>query len=193
MKNVIALLVLLALVAAACGSDAEPAAPTTAGATTTTAAAPTTTAAAPTTTAAAPTTTAAAPTTTEASAVIEPAEIVPGADADVDAVVEAYAIVFDSATTYDEKVPYLAEPEGLEDTVADYAETGEQFGGVSVEATGVTIEGDSAVISYSLLFGGNPTYTDLSGDAVRTAAGWQITRKMFCSLMTSARVGCPLA
>jgi hypothetical protein len=172
----IALSALLVLTAAACGGGAEPAA-------TTTTLAPTTTV----------TTTTLAPTTTEASAAVEPAEVVPGADADVDAVVEAYAIVFDSTTTYEEKVPYLVEPEGLEDTVAEYAETGEQFGGVSVEATGVSIDGDAAVISYSLLFGGNPTYTDLRGDAVRTDAGWQITRAMFCSLMTSARVGCPSA
>lgn len=183
MKTMIALSALLVLTAAACGGGAEPAA-------TTTTLAPTTTALAPTTTV---TTTTLAPTTTEASAAVEPAEVVPGADADVDAVVEAYAIVFDSTTTYEEKVPYLVEPEGLEDTVAEYAETGEQFGGVSVEATGVSIDGDAAVISYSLLFGGNPTYTDLRGDAVRTDAGWQITRAMFCSLMTSARVGCPSA
>jgi hypothetical protein len=190
----IALSALLVLTAAACGGGADPAATTTTLAPTTTALAPTTTV---TTTTLAPTTTVTtttlAPTTTEASAAVEPAEVVPGADADVDAVVEAYAIVFDSTTTYEEKVPYLVEPEGLEDTVAEYAETGEQFGGVSVEATGVSIDGDAAVISYSLLFGGNPTYTDLRGDAVRTDAGWQITRAMFCSLMTSARVGCPSA
>ena len=186
MKPMIALSVALVLVATACGSDAEPSA--------TAAAAPTTTASAPTTTATTtpPTTTTLAPTTTEAEASAEPAAIVPGEDADVDAVVEAYAIVFDSATTYEEKLPYLVEPEGLEDTVADYAETGELFDGVAVEATAVSIEGDAAVIRYSLLFGGNPTYTDLEGDAVRTDAGWQITRSMFCDLMTSARVGCPL-
>jgi hypothetical protein len=185
MRYVIALLTLLVFAATACGSGTEPAV-------TTTAVTPTTTTIAPTTTAPAPTTTL-APTTTEATAADEPAEIVPGADADVDAVVEAFAIVFDSTTTYEEKVPYLVDPEGLEDTVAEYTETGEQFGGVSVEATGVSIEGDRAFISYSLLFGGNPTYTDLSGDAVRTDAGWQITRTMFCSLMSSARVGCPSA
>jgi hypothetical protein len=186
-KPLIALSVALVLVATACGADAEPAA-----APTTTAPAPTTTATTAPPTTAPPTTTTVAPTTTEAEASVEPAAIVPGEDADVDAVVEAYAIVFDSTTTYEEKVPYLVEPEGLEGTVADYAETGELFDGVSVEATGVSIEGDAAVISYSLLFGGNPTYTDLSGDAVRTDAGWQISRSMFCDLMKSARVGCPL-
>jgi len=184
-KSLSVVLTVLALALAACGSDAEPAA------TTTTAASPTTIA--PTTTAAPTTTTTLAPATTEAAAAAEPAEVVPGADADVDAVVEAYAIVFDSATTYEEKVPYLVEPEGLEQTVADYADIGGQMGGVSVEATGVSIVGDEAFISYSLLFGGNPTYTDLSGDAVRTDAGWQITREMFCGIMTSARVECPSA
>ena len=189
MRRMTALSTLLVLVAAACGG-AEPATTTTMpepAATVAPATTVTTTTVAPTTTV---TTTTLAP-ATETEAAAEPAEVVPGADADVDAVVEAYAIVFDSATTYEEKVPYLVEPEGLEGTVAEYAATGEQFGGVAVEATGVTIDGDEAVISYSLLFGGSPTYTDLAGDAVRTDAGWQVSRAMFCSLMTSARVGCP--
>ena len=109
----------------------------------------------------------------------------------MDAVVEAYVVVFDSTTTYEEKAPYLVEPEGLEETVATYTTTGTSMGGVSLDPKSVTIDGDIAAVSYDFLFGGNPSYTNLTGDAIRTAAGWQITREMFCDIMRSARSSCP--
>jgi hypothetical protein len=132
-----------------------------------------------------------APTTTAATEAVAGPAIVPGEDADVDAVVEAYVVVFDSSTTYEEKAPYLVEPEGLEETVATYASTGTSMGGVSLDPKSVTIDGDTAAVSYDFLFGGNPSYTNLTGDAVQTAAGWQITREMFCDIMRSARSSCP--
>lgn len=188
MKPTITLVAGLALVAAACGGGSEPAAT---DETTATTAVPstTTTSTAPTPT----TTTTTTPPTTTTTAPLEPVEFVPGADADVDAVVEAYVIVFDSTTSYEEKVPYLVEPEGLEETVLEYAETGDSFGGVSVEVSAAATNEETAAVVYTLLFAGNPAYAGLDGDALRTEAGWQITRKMFCSLMTSARVGCPSA
>ena len=174
----------LALVAAACGSDE--AADAGASATDTTVATTTTT-----TTTVPATTTTAAPATTTTVADADAGGIVPGEDAEVDAVVLAYTIALDSVSTYDEKAPYIDDPSGLEDTVAQYLKTGESMGGIGVLPSAVAIDGDTAVVTYDLLFGGNPTYPDLSGDAVKTADGWKITRAGFCSLMSSARVGCP--
>ena len=194
MKRLIVFGVVAALVAAACGSadedaNAAAAATTAAALTTTTTLSPTTT----TTTAPATTTTGALPATTEAPQVptVPVVPVVPGEDEDVDAIVDAYSVVFDSATSYEEKVPYLVEPDGLEETVSEYSETGKAFGGVTLEAKEVGIEGDDALVIYDFLFGGNPAYPGQEGDAVRTDAGWQITREMFCSVMASARVGCP--
>ena len=124
---------------------------------------------------------------------IDAVGIVPGEDADVDAVVLTYQIVFSSTTGYDEKAPYIDDPEGLEQTVADYQETGESMGGVELAPTSVTINGDTADVIYDLLFGGTPTYPDLTGDAVLADDTWKITREMFCAMMASARVGCPEA
>ena len=185
MKRLILLGLSLALIAAACGGTTDVAAdePTaTTAATTTTTEAPTTTA-----TAAPATTTTAAPTTTEAAA----EGIVAGEDPEVDAIVLAFTIALDSVTPYEDKVPYIDDPTGLEETVATYLTTGESMGGIGVLPTAVTIDGDTAVVFYDLLFGGNPTYPDLTGPAVKTADGWKITREGFCSLMSSARVGCP--
>lgn len=168
------LFIVLAVIATACSaSDAAE--------TTTTTGAPATTTTA---------TTAASETTTTS---LDAGGIVPGEDADVDAVVSTYQIVFSSETEYEEKAPYIEDPAGLEQTVADYQETGESMGGVALAPTSVTINGDTADVTYDLLFGGTPTYPDLTGDAVLVDETWKITREMFCAMMASARVGCPEA
>lgn len=102
-----------------------------------------------------------------------------------------YEVVFSSETGYEEKAPLIDDPTGLEDTVTTYQETGEQMGGVSLEARDISVAGDIADVTYDLLFAGTPTYPNLTGDAVRIDGVWRITREMFCTIMTSARVGCP--
>ena len=134
-----------------------------------------------------PTTTTVAETTTTAA----PEPIVPGEDPEVDAIVEIYSVAFDSTTTFDEKAAVLVDSAGLEDTVADYAATGESVGGVTTEVNAVVIDGETAQVTYTLMFAGNPTYPGLEGDAVLTEDGWKISREMFCGIMSSARVGCP--
>ena len=171
MKKTALLLAVLALVGAACGDsddtgagDADEMAATTA----------------------APITTTVAETTTTADS-----GIIPGADPNADAIVAAYSVAFDSVSDYAAKAPYIDDPSGLEDTVAKYLTTGESMGGIDVVVTAVDVNGDEADVTYDLLFNDNPTYSDLPGTAVRTAAGWQIPRSIFCALMSSARVGCP--
>ncbi|MBT8164910.1 MAG: hypothetical protein HKO82_11970 [Acidimicrobiia bacterium] len=183
-RRLLPLIFVLALVAAACGSDETSDAG--ASATTTTVAAATTT-----TTTAPATTTTAAPATTTTTAAAAEGGIVAGEDPEVDAVVAAYTIALDSVSPYEDKVPYIDDPSGLEETIAKYLETGQSMGGIGVLPTDVVIDGDTATVTYDLLFGGNPTYPDLTGEAVKTAEGWKITRAGFCSLMSSARVGCP--
>lgn len=177
MKRLALLILVMVLVTAACGgSEADVAASTT-----TTPEGPTTT-----TTRAPATTRTAAPTTTMVAE-----GVVAGEDPEVDAIVLAYTIALDSVSSYEEKAPYIDDPSGLEETVAKYLETGESMGGIGVAVSAVGIDGETASVTYDLLFGGNPTYPDLTGPAVKTADGWKITREGFCSLMSSARVGCP--
>ena len=182
MKRLVLVLASLALIAAGCGDSAGD--DTTSVGDSGTTIAPTT--AAPATTSA-PTTTApttAAPTTT-------PAPIVPGEDPDVDAIVTAFTTAFDSTSDYAAKAPHLVDPTGLEETVASYLATGEGFGGISVIVTAVAVNGDEAQVTYDLAFNENPAYPNQTGTAVRTDAGWQVPRDVFCGLMKSARVGCP--
>ena len=178
MKRVLVLMAAIAIAASACASASddtlrdEPV-PTT----TSTVAATTTTLQAPTTTVA-PT-----PSTTLASA--------PANEQDAQEITAIYEIVFSSDTTYEEKAPLIDDPSGLEETVDQYMETGESMGGVGLVATSISVSGDTADVTYDLLFGGTPTYPDLTGDAIRVDGAWLVTREMFCSIMASARVGCP--
>jgi hypothetical protein len=181
LKRTLSLLVILVAIAAGCSDSESSETSTTAAPTTTTSSAAATTS---------PTTTAPPATTTT---VLESGGIVPGEDADVDAVVFTYEIVFSSETGYDEKAPYIEDPEGLEETVAAYQETGESMGGVALAPTSVTINGETADVTYDLLFGGTPTYPDLAGDAVLREGTWKVTREMFCAMMASARGSCPEA
>lgn len=190
MQRLIVFVALLALASVACGGEAEPAAAPEATAPTTTT---TTTTEPPTTT---PTTTTMAPTTTSTTAASTTtttmAAIVPGEDPAVDAVVVAYTTVFDSESTYEEKAQYLDDASGLEDTVQRYFDTGELTGRVTIEATAVEIDGETATITYTILFGGAPTYADQKGEAFGGEDNWLVPREVFCALMASARVGCPL-
>jgi ABC-type transport system substrate-binding protein len=183
MKRSIVLVTLVAVLAAACGASEEAAAPetTTAQATTTTTVAPTTTTAS---------TTLPPTTTTSAADGIEASPVVPGEDQDVDDIVEAYLVVFDSATTFEEKSPFITDPTGLEETVENYTAAGDDVGGIALQADRVGVDGNEARVIYSFPFAGNAAYSDLEGESVLTDAGWQISREFFCEIMVLARVGC---
>jgi hypothetical protein len=177
MKPVLLLAAALTLVAAACSSATETATPEPAQVTTSSTTTTTTTTTLPPST----TTTTMAPTTTAD----------PTSEADKEAISSTYEIVFSSETPFDEKAPLIDDPSGLEETVLKYQETGESMGGVSLVARKITVDGDSAKVIYDFLFGGTPTYPDLTGDAVRVDGTWKVSRAMFCSIMANARVGCP--
>ncbi|MDF1595666.1 MAG: hypothetical protein P1T08_06175 [Acidimicrobiia bacterium] len=185
MKQFTVLVLVVGLLSAACGdgsaTDTVPDTTVASPSTTVTTVAVTTTTSVPSTT----TTTAPATTTTIA------AGIVPGEDADVDAIVLAYEIAFDSVSDFETKAPYIDDPSGLEDTVALYLTTGEAMGGITVAVSEVVVDGATATLTYDLLFNNNPSYPDQTGRAVLTDAGWQVPRGAFCTLMASARVGCP--
>jgi hypothetical protein len=173
MKRVLVLISVIALTATACASASEESQGEDTFSTTTPSVVVTTTVAETTT-------------TTQ-----DPPPSTPTDDQDAASITALYEVVFSSETTYEEKAPLIDDPTGLEETVAKYSTTGESMGGVSLAATSITVSGDTAEVTYDLLFGGNPTYPDLTGDAVRVDGTWLVTRELFCSIMASARVGCP--
>ena len=189
MRRIIMVIAAITVVAAACSSD-DTADTTTTEAPTTTLAATTTEA--PTTTVA-PTTTQApdTTTTTEAPAEIPTTPVVPGEDEDADEIVELFAVVFDSATSFDEKAPLIDDPTGLESAIAGYQTAGEGVGGIFLEVSETGVLDDLAAVVYDLQFGGNPFQTDQLGEAINVDGSWVVTRDYFCSIVELARVPCP--
>jgi iron complex transport system substrate-binding protein len=181
-RSIVAACALVPLVAlAACGDDDDSTAST---GTTADAGAAVTTTAAPTTTTAAPTTTTAAPTTTVASG----GSFAPGSD-EAEAA-DAYEIVFDSATTYEEKAPHLADADALRETIEKYTAAAAAFNGFRMDVTAVTVTGDTAAVTYDLYFGTTKQYGDLPGKLDRQSGTWAVSRDEFCGFMASARVPC---
>ena len=122
----------------------------------------------------------------------DPATAVADQDIDDDqaAAALAYETVFDSATDADAKAAFLPDVADLASTIEAYLATG-GMGGIAMDVTAVVVDGDSATVTYDVLFGGNPAYSDLTGTLVRAGDTWAVTRDEFCSFMASARTPCP--
>ncbi len=115
-----------------------------------------------------------------------------GGDAtDADAASAAWSTVFDSTVPFADKSAFMAEAAELEATVEAYTAAGAGFGGISLEPTGVTVDGGSATITYDVNFGENPAYGDQTGTVTLVDGVWTVSRDEFCSFMSSARVPCP--
>jgi iron complex transport system substrate-binding protein len=89
-------------------------------------------------------------------------------------------------------IPYLLDAlvPDLASTIEAYTATADGMGGIAMDVTAVAVDGDTATVTYDILFGGNPAYSDLSGTLVRTDGTWTVTRDEFCSFMASARTPC---
>jgi iron complex transport system substrate-binding protein len=113
------------------------------------------------------------------------------AGSDEDEVAEVWRAVFDTAVAFDDKAANLEDAEALRPTAEAYAAFGTGLGGVSLEPTDVVVEGDTATVTYDVLFGGTPAYTDQTGTVERVNGVWTVSREQFCSFMVSARQTCP--
>ncbi len=112
-------------------------------------------------------------------------------DDDQAAAALAYETVFDSATDADAKAEFLPDVADLASTIEAYTAAGDGMGGITMDVSAVVVEGDTATVTYDVLFGGNPAYSDLTGTLVRAGDTWTVTRDEFCSFMASARTPCP--
>lgn len=196
-RTILAAVVLVSL--AACGGTDEPAAapaddtdttPTTASPTT---AAPATTATPTTVTPTTVTPTTATPTTATPTTVT-PTTATPGGEGlgdDEQAATDAWSLVFDSTVGFDDKAPHLADAEALRGTVESYTTAGAAMGGITLEPTNVVVDGDTATVTYDVLFGDTAAYGGLDGEITRVDGVWTVSREEFCAFMSSARNSCP--
>ena len=112
-------------------------------------------------------------------------------DADEQAAAAAFATVFDSTVAFADKSAFIAEPDAVEAAAEAYASAGSAMGGISLEPTAVSIEGDTATITYDVLFGAQAAYSDLSETIDRVGDAWVVSTEKFCAFLAEARVPCP--
>lgn len=178
-RHLLCLLAVVALGAAACGSGETVAEPVVEEVVTT--AAPSTTIAETTTTSEAePTTTVAAD---DESATVDPAT-------PEGAAMTAWSTVFDSTIAFEVKAPHLENSEALETSNTGYAAAVEAMGGIALQATAATVDGEIATITYDVYFGENAAYTQLEGEAVLTNGVWVVSEASYCDFLGSARTPC---
>ncbi len=106
------------------------------------------------------------------------------------AAMNAWAIVFDSNAEWSLKAPHIEDSENLEESNENYHAGGESMGGFSLLPTRAVIEGDVATITYDVLFGGSPAYTDLEGAISLVDGTWVVGRDTYCGFLAQARTPC---
>jgi iron complex transport system substrate-binding protein len=139
----------------------------------------------PATTAPVATTVAAGPDTTAAAGAY-----VAGADPEADAVATAWTTAFDSTVDFATKAPYIADAEALQPTIEAYTPAGEAVGGIALVPTSIVITGDTAAVTYDVMFAGQVAYQGQEGTVERVDGEWVVSRDEFCSFMASARNPC---
>ena len=110
--------------------------------------------------------------------------------ADGDAAGEVTAKVFDSSVAFDEKAALIEGGEAHRGDHDGYVTAAQQVGGITLEPTDVAVAGDTATVTYRILFGGNEAYADLSMDVTRVDDGWIVPTDAFCGFLASARTPC---
>ena len=123
------------------------------------------------------------------------AAVADGAATDADSAVagEVVATVFDSSVPFDDK---LASIEGGEAHRADhdgYVTAATAVGGITVEPTDVAVDGDTATVTYRVLFADTEMYADLTVDVTRVDGEWIVPTDAFCGFLASARTPCAAA
>ncbi len=113
-----------------------------------------------------------------------------GGDAE-QAASDVWALVFDSAVAYDAKAAHIEDAQALQGTIEGYTAAGEPMGGISLAPTAVAVDGDSATVTYDVMFGDRAAYSDLEGVITLVDGTWVVPRAEFCTFMSSARITCP--
>jgi iron complex transport system substrate-binding protein len=104
---------------------------------------------------------------------------------------DAWSLVFDSSVGFDDKAPHVEDAEALRATIDAYTAAGDAMGGITLVPTEVVVVGDTATVTYDVMFGGTAAYTALTGEIALIDGTWVVSRAEFCGFMASARNACP--
>ena len=104
---------------------------------------------------------------------------------------DIFALVASSDSAFTDVAPHLEDATALEATQAQFAAFGTGLGGIVIMPTAVTVEGDTATITYDILLSGNPFQTDNVGNLELIDGVWTVRRAVFCEGMAAAGISCP--
>lgn len=125
------------------------------------------------------------------AAVLEPG-YEPSVDGDdASAAADAWSLVFDSGVAFADKAANLEDAAALQATIEAYTAAGSAMGGITLVPTDVVVDGDTATITYDVMFGETVAYSALEGTIARIDGTWVVARDEFCGFMASARTACP--
>ncbi|MCU1359581.1 MAG: putative iron siderophore transporter iron siderophore-binding protein, partial [Ilumatobacteraceae bacterium] len=101
-------------------------------------------------------------------------------DSNADAASAAFALVFDSTADIAEKITHVEDGAALESTMTDYKTSGDAMDGFTVAPSDVVVEGDTATITYDVLFGGTSAgYPPQTGTATLVGGVWTVSKADF--------------
>jgi iron complex transport system substrate-binding protein len=106
-------------------------------------------------------------------------------------VTDVWTLVFDSDVPFTDKATHIEDADALRPTIETYTENGSMMGGISLRPTEVAVSGDSATVTYDVLFGDTVAYDAITGEIALVDGTWVVPRAEFCSFMASARIDCP--
>ena len=109
---------------------------------------------------------------------------------EAEAAMVAFALVYDSEAAWEDKAPHLENAASLEASNTAYRAGASNSGGISLDPTSATINGDVATVIYDVYFGDSPAYTGLDRVIARVDGVWVVTEEDFCGFLTSARTPC---
>lgn len=104
---------------------------------------------------------------------------------------DVWSLVFDSAVVFEDKSAHIEDAEALRPTIEAYTVAGEGMGGITLAPTEVVVDGETATVTYDVMFGETAAYSALTGTVDLIDGTWVVSRAEFCGFMASARNACP--
>ena len=107
-----------------------------------------------------------------------------------EAAMMAFALVYDSSANWDDKAPYLEGSDSLQSSNESYMSGASTMGGISLVPKSAVVEGETATITYDVMFGESAAYEDLTREVLLVDGLWTVSSEDYCDFLASARTPC---
>ena len=105
--------------------------------------------------------------------------------------IDVFTLVYSSDSPFNSVGPHLEDADELMATHAEFAAFGASVGGIEVLPTAVTIDDNTAIITFDVHVAGTPYSSGGAGALVLRDGVWIAPRSEFCAGMQLAGISCP--